>query len=129
MIFYLIEYFAMQNKKIKNGTVGDPSNEKANNLLNVLLQTSDNEQGNFEINLDLDNKKIGSFLKSMRLIKLMTLMDIQNTTNISYQQIKKYEENKSRISVNNLELILGALGLSCTLHITNNQSSEDKGGN
>ncbi len=114
----------MQNKKKNVASVSSPA-DKANNLLNVLLQTNGSDDGDFDINLDLDNKKIGSFLKSMRLIKLMTLMDIQNITKISYQQIKKYEENKSRISINNLQLILSALGLSCTLNITNKEPTEE----
>jgi hypothetical protein len=109
----------MQIKKSKN------LRGSSNNLLNVLLQSNGDNDGNFNVTLELDNAKIGSFLKSMRLIKLMTLMDIQNATKISYQQIKKYEENKSRISINNLASILEALGLYSSLQITTETFKEN----
>ncbi len=72
----------------------------------------------------LDNKKIGSLLKSIRLIKSMTLIDIQNITGISYQQIKKYEDNKSKISIESLKVVLQALGLSAELVIQSKDSAK-----
>jgi hypothetical protein len=99
----------------------DTKTANINTLVKMLHSASDEtqeEEQNIYLTSILDNKKIGSLLKSIRLIKSMTLVDIETITGISYQQIKKYEDNKSRISITNLKRVIEALGLKAELIIT-----------
>ncbi len=91
-----------------------------------VCKSADNDLEYQDINLTtiLDNKKIGSFLKSIRLIKSMTLLDIEAITGISYQQVKKYEDNKSRISILSLNTLMDALGLKAELVIKSSASAK-----
>ncbi len=96
---------------------------KTNNfstLIKMLNHDTSEEENDNNIYLTtfLDNKKVGNLLKSIRLIKSMTLVDIEAITGISYQQIKKYEDNKSRISIANLKMVLEALDLKAELVIS-----------
>ena len=92
----------------------------------TFCEAKDDDLGHQNINLTtiLDNKKIGSLLKSIRLIKAMTLIDIEAITGISYQQIKKYEDSKSKISIESLKVVLQALGLSAELVIQSKDSAK-----
>ncbi len=87
--------------------------------------SQDDDYQNIYLTAMLDNKKVGSLLKSIRLIKSMTLVDIETITGISYQQIKKYEDNKSRISIANLNRVITALGLKAELVIVSNPIKKD----
>jgi len=104
----------------------DNKTNNINTLIKMLNQNTQEEGENEGIYLTtfLDNKRVGSLLKSIRLIKSMTLVDMETITGISYQQIKKYEDNKSRISIANLKRVLEALDLKAELVISSASTQE-----
>jgi hypothetical protein len=104
----------------------DNKTNNINTLIKMLNQNTQEEGENEGIYLTtfLDNKRVGSLLKSIRLIKSMTLVDMETITGISYQQIKKYEDNKSRISIANLKMVLDALDLKAELVISSASTQE-----
>ena len=109
----------------------DTKTSNINTLVQMLhsdsSETQEEESQNIYLTSMLDNKKVGSLLKSIRLIKSMTLVDIEGITGISYQQIKKYEDNKSRISITNLRRVIEALGLKAELVITSTPAKKQEG--
>jgi transcriptional regulator with XRE-family HTH domain len=85
-----------------------------NNTLASMLLDSDISSCKF----DLDNATIAKAMKGLRLILEKALKDIENQTGISYQQVRKYEMNKSKINIDALTKIFDALGYSLSLTIT-----------
>lgn len=87
--------------------------DKNNTLASMLL---DSDISSFKF--DLDNATIAKTIKILRLISEKNLADIGNQLGISYQQVSKYEMNKSKINIDKLIKIFNALGYSLSLTIT-----------
>lgn len=60
-------------------------------------------------NVDL---QIGRNLKSKRLNSGLSLKDVANILQVSFQQIQKYEKGQNRLSASSLFLLSAALGVS-----------------
>ena len=57
------------------------------------------------------NKRIGSAIKQLRLIRGMTQTDMASRLGITFQQLQKYETGKNRVSADRLVLIAEILVL------------------
>lgn len=62
-----------------------------------------------------EDKKIGRLIKGFRKAGNMSQMNLADRVGVSYQQIQKYEKGISKISIERLEQISGALGIPINL--------------
>jgi transcriptional regulator with XRE-family HTH domain len=108
-----------QVKKYEDNTTSI-SIKNANKLFEALdckieiLLTADNTQDKHKLN----SETFGQYIKNLRILQCKTLTDVGKAAKVSYQQVKKYENNKTAISIKNANKIVKALGFEMEILLT-----------
>ena len=73
---------------------------------------------NKDITFNANGAETAQTIKILRALSGKALLNLEEITEISYQQIRKYETNKTKMNIDKLKKIFDALGYNLTLTVS-----------
>jgi transcriptional regulator with XRE-family HTH domain len=71
---------------------------------------------------------IGGFIRQMRKLKGLTQMDLGEALGVTYQQVQKYENGTTQLTITRLEQLADALDVTISSFINTGPAAADSGG-
>jgi hypothetical protein len=101
--------------KITNKTTQNSTTQKINdNIANLIIGEP----------LNLNSVEVVAYIYQLRALQEKSLAEMERRTDLSYQSIRKYEQGKSKFTLEALALILQSLGLEASITLRKKPKNE-----